>query len=1080
MVSATYTFVEAPDNAPVLNVSVSEDKTKYIVSVDTSSVTNKDGKVIEYSFDGENYGTTNTYVADAEETVTAYIRFTATTNTVASLSRSSTTTTPGKSATPTLSKGGSFLTEKMSIDIIGTNVSDLIYYTTNNDDPTELSLYANGSIILENISSTTTVKAFAVENGKIRSDIVTATYTKITPTVTGVENDRTYNSKRTITIDKASNTTVTLKKDNEEPNSVTLINGSASIEVSGLGIYVLKLADELGNEKSLNFAIAQEEITITAVTDVDKINVTFDPSSTIDVSTLFNIPANAGTTTYSIVNGETESAGEGTLAEDGKTLIISKAGTITIKVNTAGSDYVAPSEQTVNLSIAKAEGVLNIDVKDAVYGETINLSVNTNTNNGEYTVEYAGRGTTTYATSLEAPKQVGTYTVTVTCPENDLYKEVVKSADYVISPATLTITANDRSKKVEEEDPELTYSVTGLVYNDTISNVLIGELSREEGETVKTYAISQGSLKSNNNYNIVFNGAIFTITSKDSYNVSVTKSDDNSGDITGDGSYEEGSKVTLTAKANSGYKFIRWEEENTSLSDTNELSFVIDKDRTLKAVFSEKESPVLSISVSSWTYGDSSEGKVVVSGNIEGGAEALTYYTDPNYTVKTKTYNGATVEGGVPSYSGTYYVKVTVAETENYKSGSAQTSFTIAGITSNSYVYYGNQITKGMFTIKDAEYTGNAIQASITAEDNGKVLYLGTDFDVVYENNINAGMAKVIISGKGNYYGSVEIEFLISPKSVTEDMFEVEDVDFTGKVQEPDVIGTDGEKALVSDRDFTVAFKDNTNVGTATATITGKGNYTGSVDVTFEILGKSIQKATVSGLKSVAYTGKAITPAVTVKLDGKTLKKGTDYTVKYANNIKVGTATVTITGKGDYSGTLKKSFKIKKANLKYRAYVQKKNWMTYQVAQISGTKASSIAGTTDNLRMETIQIRLSGVNGDLKYRAYVQKKGWTQWGSAKDESSWTGTKGQSLRLEMIQLQASGEFANIYDIYYRAYCEKFGWLGWAKSGEKAGSAGYGYKLEAFQINIVPKGQAFSLTSPKSRCFYDKTKDGANPK
>ena len=154
--------------------------------------------------------------------------------------------------------------------------------------------------------------------------------------------------------------------------------------------------------------------------------------------------------------------------------------------------------------------------------------------------------------------------------------------------------------------------------------------------------------------------------------------------------------------------------------------------------------------------------------------------------------------------------------------------------------------------------------------------------------------------------------------------------------------------------------------------------------------------------------------------------------------------------------------------------------MTFQVANVSGTKASNIAGTTDNLRMETIQMRLSGVNGDVKYRAYVQKKGWTQWGSAKDDTSWTGTKGQSLRLEMIQLQASGEVASLYDMYYRAYSEKFGWLGWAKSGEKAGSAGYGYKLEAFQVNFVQKGGAFTLTSPRAKCFYDKTKDGANPK
>ena len=66
------------------------------------------------------------------------------------------------------------------------------------------------------------------------------------------------------------------------------------------------------------------------------------------------------------------------------------------------------------------------------------------------------------------------------------------------------------------------------------------------------------------------------------------------------------------------------------------------------------------------------------------------------------------------------------------------------------------------------------------------------------------------------------------------------------------------------------------------------------------------------------------------------------------------------------------------------------------------------------------------------------------------------------------------------MYYRAYSEKFGWLGWAKSGEKAGSAGYARKLEAFQVNFVRKGESFTVKSDRTKCFYDKTKDGANPK
>lgn len=73
---------------------------------------------------------------------------------------------------------------------------------------------------------------------------------------------------------------------------------------------------------------------------------------------------------------------------------------------------------------------------------------------------------------------------------------------------------------------------------------------------------------------------------------------------------------------------------------------------------------------------------------------------------------------------------------------------------------------------------------------------------------------------------------------------------------------------------------------------------------------KSIAGASVSAIKDQNYTGKAIQPSVTVKIGSTVLKKQTDYTVAYKNNIKAGTASVTITGKGNYTGTVSKNFKI--------------------------------------------------------------------------------------------------------------------------------------------------------------------------
>ncbi len=119
---------------------------------------------------------------------------------------------------------------------------------------------------------------------------------------------------------------------------------------------------------------------------------------------------------------------------------------------------------------------------------------------------------------------------------------------------------------------------------------------------------------------------------------------------------------------------------------------------------------------------------------------------------------------------------------------------------------------------------------------------------------------------------------------------------------------------LTADKDYTAKYTNNVNAGTATVTVTGKGDYTGKVTATFVINRVKLTSAALSKT-SMAYTGKALKPGVTVKarVDGAyvVLTKGTDYTVKYENNVEKGTATVTVTGKGNFTGTITKTFTIK-------------------------------------------------------------------------------------------------------------------------------------------------------------------------
>ena len=92
-------------------------------------------------------------------------------------------------------------------------------------------------------------------------------------------------------------------------------------------------------------------------------------------------------------------------------------------------------------------------------------------------------------------------------------------------------------------------------------------------------------------------------------------------------------------------------------------------------------------------------------------------------------------------------------------------------------------------------------------------------------------------------------------------------------------------------------------------------------------------------VKDKVYTGKSITPEPTVKFNGKTLKKDKDYTLSYKNNKKVGRATLTIKGKGKYSGTLVKSFNIipKKSSV---------NKLTSTAAKKLKAKLKKLAGAT--------------------------------------------------------------------------------------------------------------------------------------
>ena len=222
---------------------------------------------------------------------------------------------------------------------------------------------------------------------------------------------------------------------------------------------------------------------------------------------------------------------------------------------------------------------------------------------------------------------------------------------------------------------------------------------------------------------------------------------------------------------------------------------------------------------------------------------------------------------------------------------------------------------------------------------------------------------------------------------------------YDGKAKKPGVTVKLNGKTLKNGTDYTVSYSNNTKVGTAKVTITGKGNYTGLVSKTYSIK-NNFKKATVSGISTKAFTGKNITQSITVKYNGKTLKNGTDYTVSYSNNKNIGTATVKITGKGSYTGTITKTFKInpakqeiQKLTAKSKAFfvdwAQKDSATGYEIQYATNSKFTSAKKVTiTNNKTDTKTI--SKLSGKKKY--YVRVRSYTTVKGTKYYGAWSASK----------------------------------------------------------------------------------------
>lgn len=313
-------------------------------------------------------------------------------------------------------------------------------------------------------------------------------------------------------------------------------------------------------------------------------------------------------------------------------------------------------------------------------------------------------------------------------------------------------------------------------------------------------------------------------------------------------------------------------------------------------------------------------------------------------TLRENTDYILTYQNNKPATSITSPVTATVTATGtgNY-TGSISTTFQIG-------TSAGGNLSAATISLASTEdtptYDGKAKEPKVTVMlGNSEVP--SSAYDITYSDNINASTrALVVVKAKsgtgtsGKYKGSKRFYFTILPASIDTAQITLSSslgstasgtavFRATGRAVRPNVTVVVGSATLTATKDYTLSYANNSPAAsistsqTATVTVTGRGNYTGTKSADFEIQpGKTGNMATadvqLSGKTTLSYDGKEKKPTVTVTLNGKTVPSSA-YELSYTDNVNAGIATVYATAKeetdSEYTGTAAGTFEIKPASL---------------------------------------------------------------------------------------------------------------------------------------------------------------------
>ena len=376
----------------------------------------------------------------------------------------------------------------------------------------------------------------------------------------------------------------------------------------------------------------------------------------------------------------------------------------------------------------------------------------------DYTVEYSTSDFTNVGTIEVVIKGKGNYTGTVT-------------RTYKITPKSVTVTAEDKTKVFGETDPKLTATVEGTLGKDTVEYTL----SRKAGEDVGTYPITASGKAEQGNYKVTYVAGTLTITSQ---------------------SIDPG---TDSEKPNPDYTGAKVNSPKDEVYDGKEhkwIPTVTDKSKTLKL----GKDYTVEYSTSDFTNVGTIEVTITGKGNYSGTVKRSYKVTPKEYTVTTdsatKTYSGTalTAGGKVEGIVSGETVEFTTTGSQT-EVGTSKNTYELVWKSAKATNYTLAKESIGKLTVKaksiipddkdtpesdktgitvsepsDSKYDGKEHKEVLTVTDTktGKELVAGTDYSVTYSSDlVNAGTVKVTVAGLGNYSGSFTKTYKITKRSVT-------------------------------------------------------------------------------------------------------------------------------------------------------------------------------------------------------------------------------------------------------------------------------------------------------------------------